>query len=102
MDVTLKDNHEESRYEIIVDGVVAGFEVYEVGEGEISLVHTEVDPAFAGQGLAARLVEFALHDARSRGLAVLPYCPYVAKFIREHPGDYLDLVPESEREQFDL
>ena len=89
MDVTLKDNHEQSRYEILVDGVVAGFEVYEVGQGQISLVHTEVDHAYSGQGLAARLVEFALGDARSRGLGVLPYCPYVAKLataVSRGPG----------------
>jgi hypothetical protein len=102
MGVTLRDNHDEHRYEILVDGDVAGFEVYELGEGRISLVHTEVESAHEGQGLAPQLVAYALSDARSRGLAVLPFCPYVATFIRRHAEEYLDLVPESERKQFSL
>jgi hypothetical protein len=52
MDVTIGDNVKESRYEIFVDGQPVGVEVYELGEGRISLVHTEVDRSFAGQGLA--------------------------------------------------
>ena len=102
MDVTIGDNVKESRYEIFVDGQPAGVEVYELGEGRISLVHTEVDRSFAGQGLAPQLVTYALNDARSRGLAVLPFCPYVASFIREHAEEYRDLVPEAERAQFNL
>ena len=33
---------------------------------------------------------------------MLPFCPYIAKFIREHAEEYLDLVPEAERAQFNL
>lgn len=102
MNVTIMDNPGANRYEILVDGDVAGFEVYELGEGRISLVHTEVESAYEGQGLAPQLVAYALSDARSRGLAVLPFCPYVATFIRRHTEEYLDLVPKAEREQFNL
>ena len=102
MNVTIMDNPGANRYEILVDGDVAGFEVYELGEGRISLVHTEVESAYEGHGLAPQLVAYALSDARSRGLAVLPFCPYVATFIRRHTEEYLDLVPEAERAQFNL
>jgi predicted GNAT family acetyltransferase len=43
-----------------------------------------------------------LDDARTRGLSVRPYCPYVATFIREHAQEYLDLVDEGDRARFDL
>ena len=69
--------------------------------GQISFVHTETDPAFSGRGLAKQLVTAALDDVRSRGLAVLPFCPYVKKFIAENP-DYLDLVPAAQRGRFGL
>jgi predicted GNAT family acetyltransferase len=99
---TFRDNVEDSRIEILVDGEVAGFEAYELGDGRIYLNHTEIAKSFAGRGLARDLVVHVLDDARSRALSVLPYCPYVAKFIREHASQYLDLVAPVDREQFDL
>jgi len=65
MNVTFGDNVKESQYEIFVDGQQAGVEVYGLGEGRISLVHTEIDRSFAGQGLAPQLVVYALNDARA-------------------------------------
>ncbi|MCD2190472.1 GNAT family N-acetyltransferase [Actinomycetospora soli] len=104
-DVT--DVPERHRYEIRVGDVTAGFAEYALrtdphGDGEtIAFVHTEVDDAFAGQGLAGRLARAALDDARARHLAVLPFCPFIRGWITKHP-DYLDLVPVGRREQFDL
>ncbi len=102
MSVTVRDNVDQTRYEVFVDDQLAGFEDYKLSPGRINFLHTEIDPSFTGQGLAATLVRFVLDDARSRDLSVRPYCPYVAKFIREHASQYLDLVPESDRERFDL
>ena len=67
----------------------------------ISLNHTEVEPAFQGEGLATKLARFSLDDARKRGLAVLPFCPYVNSWIKKHP-EYTDLVPEDRRGDFGL
>ena len=33
---------------------------------------------------------------------MLPFCPFVNSYIAEHRDEYLDLVPESHREEFDL
>lgn len=101
MSTLVRDNPEAGHYEIQVDGAHAGLTAYKLGEHEISFVHTEVDDAYAGQGLAKVLVTEALDDVRKRGLAVLPYCPYVRGFIAKNP-DYLDLVPEDRRAEFDL
>jgi uncharacterized protein len=87
----IEDNREEQRYEIWVDGSRAGMAVYRLAPGMITFVHTEIDPAHEGEGLGAQLVRAALDDARARGLAVRPVCPFVARFIRRHP-DYGDLV----------
>lgn len=48
--------------------------------------HTEIDDAFAGQGLASGLVEEALTDVRASGKRIVPVCPYVAKFLKKHEG----------------
>ena len=87
----IRDNRERSRYEILVDGEVAGFVHYNLRGGRIILVHTEVDDAHAGHGLASILVAGVLDDIRVRGLRIVPVCPFVERFIREHP-EYDDLV----------
>ncbi|HEY5304215.1 MAG TPA: GNAT family N-acetyltransferase [Acidimicrobiales bacterium] len=102
MSVTVRDNVAQTRYEVFVEDQLAGFEDYKLSPGRINFLHTEIDSSFTGQGLAATLVKFALDDARSRDLTVRPYCPYVAKYIREHSSEYLELVPASDRDRFDL
>jgi predicted GNAT family acetyltransferase len=100
--IAIADNREESRYEIRVGGELAGFTQYRSRPGDtIAFVHTEIDERFEGQGLGTRLIGFALDDARSRGLAVLPFCPFVKGYVERHP-DYLDLVPEAQRQRFGL
>jgi len=46
-------------------------------------------------------VRTALLEARSDGLSVLPFCPFVRSYIAGHT-EYLDLVPEDMRAKFDL
>lgn len=85
------DAPEESRYELRAGGELVGFLAYRRHDDVVRLVHTEVLPAFSGQGHAATLARGALDDARSRGLAVRPDCPFVAAYVDKHP-DYADLV----------
>jgi uncharacterized protein len=99
--ITLADNPDEDRYELRVDGEVAGRLLYRQRPGLLALNHTEIDDRFEGQGLGSRLISFALDDAREHGLAVLPFCPFVNAYIQRH-REYVDLVPEEFRKQFDL
>ena len=98
-DVT--DNEGESRYEIRLGDELAGFVTYRRRPGRIAFQHTEVDDRFEGQGIGSRLIRTVLDQARSDGLAVLPFCPFVKAYIERHP-EYLGLVPEDERSSFGL
>jgi uncharacterized protein len=102
MSLTTHDNPSQRCYELYDGEELAGFATYRLSEPRIAFIHTEVLPAFADRKLARQLVAEALDDVRRRGLAVLPFCPYVRRFIARHPEHYLDLVPESERERFGL
>ncbi|MFJ5533969.1 GNAT family N-acetyltransferase [Streptomyces sp. NPDC093261] len=73
-----------NRYEILVDGERAGLTAYRDRGAQRVFYHTEVDEAFAGQGLAGRLVQEALTDVRALGMRIVPVCPYVAKFLKKH------------------
>ena len=101
-DVRVLDVPEHSRFEIRVGDELAGFAEYRRRPSLIAFTHTLIDPRFEGRGLAHRLVETALSEARSAGQAVLPFCPFVRGFIGRHPDDYLQLVPVDLRSEFDL
>jgi hypothetical protein len=88
------DVPERSRYEITVDGKLAGFAVYRTRPDRIVIIHSEIDDAYQGRGLAGKLTRGALDDIRANGLLVTPQCPYTASYIRKHP-EYLDLVDET-------
>ena len=85
MDVEVTHEPERDRFTVTVDGVEAGFAQYRERPGVVSFVHTEIDPGQQGQGLASRLIAYALEDARERELAVLPHCSFVREYIVEHP-----------------
>ena len=86
------DNPDDSRYEGWSEGVLVGLADYRpAGEGVIAIPHTEVDPARQGRGIAGAIVRFALDDLREKGVHVVPSCPYVRRWIDQHP-EYADLV----------
>ena len=101
-DPTVLDVPEWSRFEIHVDGQLAGFAQYRSTPGLIVFTHTEIDDEFEGRGLGSALIRAALDTARQRGLAVRPDCPFVRAYIARHPDDYLDLVPEELRARLGL
>lgn len=97
----VRDNPEQSRYDVFVGDELAGYADYELHGEEISFPHTVTLPTFGGQGVASRLIGAALDDARCRSLSVLPYCSFVRDYLAKHP-DQLDLVPGGRRAEFGL
>ncbi|SEC23750.1 hypothetical protein SAMN04489807_3217 [Microbacterium hydrocarbonoxydans] len=87
-DITVTRDDAASRYEIRSGETLAGFAEFDLRPGAIRFVHTEIDPAFQGQGLAGILAERALTDATASGEAIVPLCPYIAKYLTTHeiPG----------------
>ena len=70
---------------------MAGYLFYRAREGELILIHTEVDEAFEGQGIGSGLVSGALEDIRARGLRIVPICPFVKAYLQRHP-EHADLI----------
>ncbi len=52
--------------------------------------HTLVPAEIGGRGVAARLVEALVEDARAQGFRIDPACSYVDAAFRRHP-DWADL-----------
>jgi uncharacterized protein len=91
-ELRIADSPEDRRYEAFAGDRLAGVVEYRLRAGQVVFLHTEVLPAFEGQGIGSRLAAGVLDDARARGLAVVPRCPFIAAYIRRHP-EYGDLVP---------
>ena len=94
-DVTVANNEAAQRYEARVDGQLAVIIYQRLGD-RIVFIHTEVPEALEGRGIASKMAQVALDDARAQGLAVIPRCPFVASYIRRHL-EYADLVPPGDR-----
>jgi uncharacterized protein len=75
---------ETHRFEASVDGR-GGFLSYRVHARVMTLLHTEVDPALEGRGVAAELVRAALAHARAHDMKVDPQCGYAASYMQRHP-----------------
>lgn len=88
----VRDNPEQNRFEIVVDGKVAGIVQYERRDGDvIEMVHTEIGDEYEGQGLGGKLARGALDLVRASGSKVIPSCPFIKGWIEKHE-DYQDLV----------
>ena len=93
MDV--RNNEDENRYELEVDGHLAIAE-YRLRPGRIVFTHTEVPDALEGRGIGKRLIKAALDDVRRQGLKVVPICPFVKHYIDTHPEEQ-DLLAYTRR-----
>lgn len=78
------NNEQAKRYEVRVEEKTA-FAQYSIAGKNIVFTHTEVPEEFEGQGIASKIARFALDDAVERGLKIQPLCPFMNKYVREHP-----------------
>jgi predicted GNAT family acetyltransferase len=95
-DMTIVHNPELSRYEVRIDGRVAGFTQYRRAPRTVDFTHTEVYPEFEGQGLGSKLAAGALNAVRAGGDRAVASCPFISTYIKRHP-EYADLVSGTER-----
>ncbi|HEX5727532.1 MAG TPA: GNAT family N-acetyltransferase [Longimicrobiaceae bacterium] len=90
-------NEAEGRFEATVDGVLA-YLTYQLREGTLYLLHTEVPHELEGRGLGSRIVRAALDHARAAGLRVVAHCPFAKAYLYRRK-EYQDLLgPEEEEE----
>ncbi|MCU1504744.1 MAG: hypothetical protein JWM12_4098 [Ilumatobacteraceae bacterium] len=102
MAITVQDNPQRQRFEIMVDDELAGYAEYRRDAGKLVFPHTETLPAFGGRGLGTMLVTAALEAVREEGVTVLPQCWFVRDVIAASPDELLALVAPEDRAAFHL
>ncbi|KQX83656.1 MULTISPECIES: GNAT family N-acetyltransferase [Streptomyces] len=86
--VEIRDDREHGKLVAYVDGAAAGVIAYFVMDpepGALVPVHTVVEPAHEGKGIAGSLAGEFYRMAAREGVPVVPLCPYVAKWAQRHP-----------------
>lgn len=90
-EVRVTKNPEALRYEAYDAETLAGFAAYIPAQGMVVFTHTEVGPAYEGQGIGSALARAGLDDVRGQELKVMPLCPFIHAWIGRH-REYVDLV----------
>src|SRR4051794_20744802 len=81
---TVVNNRQRMRFEIVLDGALAEL-VYQLHDGRLQLIHTEVPDALEGRGLGGQLVTAAIDYAAAHDLVVEPYCAFARSWLERHP-----------------
>lgn len=90
MDPDIRDAPESHRYEMAVEGETAVV-TYNLSGGNLMITETLVPRALEGRGVAGRMAEHVVSDARARGLLILPVCTFFAGWLQKHP-EHADVV----------
>ncbi|RYD57168.1 MAG: N-acetyltransferase [Sphingobacteriales bacterium] len=84
------DNSEKQQFQVELPDDIALLQ-YRWKENMLALMHTEVPEKYEGQGIASALAKHAFSYAANTGKKVLPYCAYIAMYLKRHP-EYDNLV----------
>ncbi len=79
----LIDEEESRQFVLVVDGHRARME-YERSSDRIFLTHLLIPPAIEGQEVAEGLTEKVLVWVESKGMKLVPYCPFVKTYLRRN------------------
>ena len=77
----IEHHPDTARFEATLDGA-QGRLAYRLDPGVMTILHTAVDPALEGRGVAGALVKAALAHARANGFKVNPVCSYASSYMQ--------------------
>lgn len=94
-EITRTDETTHGEYRIEVPGSPRPAVLTWKARGEARIAdHTYVPHEARGGGVALKLVEALIADARAQGFTVVPQCSYVAAQFRRHP-EWADLLADT-------
>lgn len=88
-------------FDVYDNGTKTGFVQYEMRDGRVCFLLTELSDRFRRPGYTASILGEVLDDLHHRRMEILPYCPLIRDFVWHHPA-YLDPVPHDQLSRFRL
>lgn len=89
--VEIKYEPEEKRAAAYDDGKFIGESTYAKSEKIWIIDHTYVEGSYNGQGIAKRLVQKLVEEARATNMKIIPLCPF-AKHEFDKKQEYWDVL----------
>jgi len=87
MDVQKQDTPQGHRFVIETEAGEAELTLARVGDGVFNANHTYTPRALRGQGVAGKLYDAMITDAKAEGYKIIPGCPYIEVKFKRHPED---------------
>jgi predicted GNAT family acetyltransferase len=87
----IRNDEAQQRYYLLVDGEQAGLIDYNLEDGTIDILHTEIDEEKREHGLASWFLQQVLDEVRTTDLTLVAHCAFARQWLTEHE-DYQDLL----------
>jgi predicted GNAT family acetyltransferase len=87
----VRDNPEQHRFELPIEGDAIAAAYYRDADGKVELIHTEVPMAWSGQGIGTQLAQGVFELLRQSNRKAILKCSFMARFFMAHP-EYGDVV----------
>lgn len=91
MDIRIAFELENKRAAAYEGAKLAGESTFSPSPSLWIIDHTQVDPAYKGQGIAGKLVAALVEAAREYKVKIIPLCPFARKEFEKHP-EYRDVL----------
>lgn len=65
-----------------------------IGDNEVNINHTYVNPTLRGQGVAGELMTHLAEHLREKGLKATATCSYAISWLNRHEKDYSDIISD--------
>lgn len=79
-------------YDTEKDNFELGFCAYKEKDGYWYVDRSLVDSNYGGQGIAGRLLDELVKQARKKGKKLFPACSYVRHTFEKNPDKYADII----------
>ncbi|CAH0298298.1 hypothetical protein SRABI27_04298 [Pedobacter sp. Bi27] len=90
---------EPSSFDIYDEDGKVGEMIFDIKDNDLTVYHTEVDPAKEGKGYAKMLLDAMVAYVRENRLMVIPMCPYVHIQFKRHEDLYRDIWNKIKEEE---
>lgn len=91
--ISLEETGSKGRYTARIPGIEAVGEMTfsRISPTRIIVDHTGVPDALRGQGIAQALALHVVEEARAKGFAIVPLCPFLKAQADKHP-EWSDVI----------